>query len=237
MGKIKSWGKEIWEDSIKNENEATIILGRGNLFGNEKTINLNTKIIMSILDKEVFPLVKSKGSVLDAGVGPMARFAIEFSKRGYKVVGVDISKTVLKYAKKHIRDANINNVKLQQTDLIEMNLKYKFNLIFCYGTFVHIPCHLGLFVLRNFNKCLRNNGYALIEFPVKNEKDILIELVRSIIYKLMKKFKKWNYIIRSFYTEDEIKDMISRTGFEIVKIIDHEHPLYLLKKIKGIKYL
>lgn len=232
MEEIKSWGKEVWENKIRNENEFTVILGRGKLFSNYKTLDLNTKRIMTILDKEIFPLIKSKGSILDAGTGPMARFAIEFSKRGYKVIGVDVSKMALKLAKNHIREANINNIKLQQADLIELNLKHKFDLIFCFATFAHIPCHLGLFVLRNFNKCLYDDGYVLIEFHVKKEKVILIELAHLIIYKLIKKFKKRNYTLCSFYAEDEIKDMISKTGFELVKIIDRKRSLYLLKKIK-----
>jgi len=234
--KIKSWGEEVWEEKIKKQGEVGVIFGTiKNLFGRGKEIsNRHTKKVMIILDKEVLPLIKPNGKILDAGIGPMARFTIEFAKRGYKVVGVDVSKTTLKFAKKYIDKADVKNVKLKQEDIVELNLKERFNLVFCAGTFLHIPSHLGLIVLINFNRILNNNNYALIDFFVKREKTIrkgLFELAFLTVHKIKRKLGRGFYVTGSSYTEDELEDMFSRTGFKFIKKVNGFH---LLKKVKKV---
>lgn len=53
--------------------------------------------------KELYPIIKNKKEVLDAGVGPLASYSIGLSRMGFNLTGVDISKTTLKNAKEIVK--------------------------------------------------------------------------------------------------------------------------------------
>ena len=237
--KIKSFGKDIWEEKIKKQDEVGVIFGTmANIGGKGKEkVHKQTKQIMKAIDKEVIPLIKPKGNILDAGTGPMARFSIAFAKRGFTVTGVDISKTTLKFAKKYIDETKTTKIKLKEGDMIDLNLKEKFDLVFCVETFFHIPKHCSLLVLKNFNNMLNNGGYLLLGLYIKKEKtthQMLFESAYFTIHKIKKRLNKGFSVTHSVYTEDELKDLFLRTGFEFKKQIDG---LWLLKKVKDIKTL
>jgi 2-polyprenyl-3-methyl-5-hydroxy-6-metoxy-1,4-benzoquinol methylase len=233
--KIKTWGEEIWEKKIKEQNEVGIIHGA---ISSKANVEKQTNKIIRLMDKYVLPLIKKKGKILDVGIGPMARFSIEFAKRSYNVVGLDVSKTTLKFAKKYINKSKTNNIKLKHGDMINLNENKKYNLVFCIETFFHIPAHLGCLVLKNFNKALSKGDYALIGFFIKKEKtlfQVLFELIYLIIHKIKKIFKKGFYVTVTSYTEDELKDMLSRTGFKLEKKIGNLG--WLLKKVKEVSFI
>ena len=81
-------------------------------------IDKQTKYAIQQFIRDVLPLIKPGGRILDVGIGPMARYAIEFAKAGYKVTGLDISKTTLKYAKKYIQNQGAYPIKLAKGDMI-----------------------------------------------------------------------------------------------------------------------
>ena len=63
-------------------------------------MDLKTKENFDFLKKHFLKYFRKGDSVLDCGVGPLADYSIFFSKEEYKVTGIEISKTTLKYAKK-----------------------------------------------------------------------------------------------------------------------------------------
>jgi len=223
----KSWGEEIWEKKIKSQDEIGVIHGTNSSI---ERIKNQTNEIMVFLDKKFLNYTKKGGSLLDIGVGPMARFAIEFSKRGYKVTGMDISKTTLGYASKYIAKSG-EKINLFRGDLLNSkNFDKKFDIIFCIETFFHIPKHLSLIALRNFNKGLNRKGYIIIQVSIEKElnpKDILFNFLYSVGHKIKKFFRKGFYVNVSRYREDELNDLINRTGFKIIK---RRGELLLLKK-------
>ncbi len=226
----KQWGEKVWEEKIKYQDEKGVIFGTNSSI---KQINKNTKRHISMLKEHFLTYIKKNGKILDAGIGPMARFSIEFSKLGYKVTGVDISKTTLKYAKKNI-DKKKLDVKLIRDNLLELkNIKNnEFDMVFCIETFGHIPSYLSLEVLKNFNKKLKKGAYCLIEFWIEEEKGfkkLLKDFLYWSLHNIKKKFKKTFHVNCSFYTHEEILDMVERTGFKFIK---KEKKLYLFKKIK-----
>lgn len=237
--KVKSFGKDIWEDKIKKQDEVGVIFGTmANIGGKGKEkVHKQTEYIMKAIDKEVIPLIKTKGNILDAGIGPMARFSIEFAKRGFNVTGIDISKTTLKFAKKYIDETKTTKIKLKEGDMIDLNLKETFDLIFCVETFFHIPQHCSLLVLKNFNNMLTKEGYVLLGLNIKKEKtmrQILFESVYFTVHKIKKRLNKGFSVTLSVYTEDELTDLFSRTGFKLKKRVGS---LWLLKKVKDVKAL
>ena len=239
-----SWGKEIWENKITRQNETGVIFGLG---FTSAEINKQTIYAMHRFRDDVLPLIKPRGKILDVGVGPMARYSIEFAKHGYSVVGLDISKTTLKHASKYIRKAKLDDIKLKRADMVSFVDKQKYDFLFCIGSFYHIPAHLGIFTLRNFNKMLTKNGYALIEFNViKRErklKEIAFELIYHTLFKATRNIFKRKALAPCIagYTEDELQDMLRRTSFKLEKKLDYNkfrlNNIWLLKKMKGVDKL
>jgi ubiquinone/menaquinone biosynthesis C-methylase UbiE len=226
--KIKTWGKEIWDKKQREQGSLGVIAGT---VETQKFFDEQTKREFLVIERNVLPHLKKKAKILDVGVGPFARFAVEFAKRGYNVTGIDISLYVLKAAKKRVL-ASGYNVKLIEDDLTNIKrVKEKQDLVFCFGTFGHIPSFLSLSVLKEFNRILKKGGYAYIHFWLNKEKN-LRTIIHKFIYDmghyLKRYFRKGYKVNSSFYTEDEINEMIKLSGFEIIgKIRDK----YLLRKL------
>jgi ubiquinone/menaquinone biosynthesis C-methylase UbiE len=164
------------------------------------------------------------------GIGPFARFSIEFAKRGYNVTGIDISPKVLEAAKKRVFESGYK-IKLIEDDLTDMKkIKEKQDLVFCFGTFGHIPSFLALKVLKEFKRILKSRGYVYIHFWINKEKTIK-DIIRNFIYEfghyIKEKVEKGYKVNTSFYTEEEIEEMARLSGFEIISKIEDK---YLLKK-------
>jgi len=124
--KILPWGEKVWEEKIRKQNELGVIHG-GRFSKSKEITNRQLKEVMKYFDNNILPKIKKNGKIMDAGIGPLARFSIEFAKRGHKVLGVDISPTTLAHAKKHIEKQSIKGIKLIQDDLIKLDkIKEKF---------------------------------------------------------------------------------------------------------------
>lgn len=227
---MKRYGKEIWESKIKTQTPEQVV---GGSLANEKNLKKSLESSMQFLDKNILPLIRKNGKIADIGVGPMARFSIEFSKRGYNVVGIDVSATTIKHAKNYINKSGMNKkIKLILQDMIKINLREKVDLVFCWGTFYHLPPYLSLDVLKRFNKILKKGGYALIDFSLKGEeytlKRHLFDLIWFIGHSIKKIRKKDFYVTVTKFTKKEIEDMLKLSDFDIIK---NWEGYYLLRKI------
>ncbi len=226
--KRKNWGEEIWEEKAVTQGEIGVIHG---VEGSEKSIKESQAEVMENLDSEFLPLVKGK-KALDAGVGPLARYSIEFRRKGYDVTGVDISETTLKFAKKNIEKEGYKGIKLVKDDLVELKkIKGKYDLVFCIGTFGHIPSFLALNTLKSFNRVLKKEGFCIVDIWMKEELNFS-RMMRGILYNsarlIKKKFKKTFDVNCSTYTLGEISEMAKMSGFRIIK---RKENFFLLKKI------
>lgn len=225
----EKYGEEVWEEKIKKQNEVGVISGT---VGSIERIKKNTKEWMQQIDSSIIPLIKAGGSVLDLGIGPLARFAIQFAKRGFKVTGLDISQTTLKYAKKYILRENLD-VNLIKGDITELEkIPGRFDFIYCLGTFYHIPPHLTGISLMKINEKLKKECHALIGFGIPKKKTIK-NYIWGVFYwtghYLKKLFKKGFRVNISLFSKKEVREMIIKSGFKIEKVLPEN--LYLLKKI------
>ena len=171
-----------------------------------------------------------KGSILDCGIGPLAKFSIEFSKRGYEVTGVDIAPTTISLAKKNAEKENQKILFIQDNLVTLDKVSKQFDLVFCVGTFGHIPKYLALNVLETFYKKTKKGGVCLIDFWIEEERTFLSTFKEFIYWTghLIKKcFSKTFYVNVSRYNDGEIKDMASKTNFKIIEKFDS---YYLLKR-------
>jgi ubiquinone/menaquinone biosynthesis C-methylase UbiE len=143
---------------------------------------------------------------------------------------MDISPRVLEMAKKVVNRSGYK-VKLVEDDLTNIKkVKDKQDLVFCFGTFGHIPAFLSLRTLIGFNKILKKDGYAYVHFWINKEKDIrniLHDFAYDVGHYIKNRMGKGYKVNCSFYTEEEIKEMAKLSGFEIISKKDDK---YLLKK-------
>jgi len=176
--------------------------------------------------REFLTYLDKGDDVIDCGIGPLADYSIEFAKLGYSVTGVDISETTLNYAKKQI-DLSGQKIKLIQDDFSEFkNVKGKYDMVFCTGTFGHIPSYLSLEVMKRFNKKTKMNRYALIQFWIDKEpsvSQIIYGIFYDIGFKIKRVFGDVFPVNCSTYTYSEIEDLCGRSGFKIIKTAGGYH--------------
>ena len=116
---MKQWYEELFENYAENYDKESFTQGTiGEVDFIEQEINFD----------------KSK-RILDIGCGT-GRHAIELAKRGYQVVGVDLSESQLNRAKQKAKAAGVN-VDFIQKDARELNFENEFELaiMICEGAF------------------------------------------------------------------------------------------------------
>lgn len=218
------YGEKIWEEKIKKQDEVGVIFGR---VCSIEDVKKETKEFLGKLEGNVFPRLKSRSSIIDLGVGPMARFSIAFDKRGYKVTGVDFSETTLRKAKEHITKNNAK-VDLIKEDITTLkSIKEKFDMAFCRATFYHIPIHLTGIALMRVHEILKKDGIFVVEFGLSRKKN-LWDFVYWTGHYIKRFFRRGFRVNVSRFTRREIKELIYRSGFEEVGMVDPT--TYILKK-------
>lgn len=105
---------------------------------------------------------KSK-TILDIGCGT-GRHAIELTKRGYKVTGVDLSGSQLNRAREKAKESGVE-VQFIQQDAREINFKNEFDLVMliCEGAFPLMETdEMNFKILENASKALKTNGKFIL---------------------------------------------------------------------------
>ena len=101
---------------------------------------------------------KSK-HILDIGCGT-GRHAIELARRGYKVTGVDLSKSQLQRAKQKAQDAKLE-IEFIQKDARQLDFKELFDMVImiCEGGFSLMETdEMNFMILQNAVKALKKDG-------------------------------------------------------------------------------
>ena len=120
--------------------------------------------IVQAINNEIKPNSISKNvgdkqlKVLVAGCGTGQQILHTQIYKNAQVTGIDLSLSSLSYAQRKIKELEINNVKLIQIDILEVNLlEEKFDIIFCSGVLHHMDDpSKGLQALL---EVLENNGF------------------------------------------------------------------------------
>ena len=160
-------------------------------------------------------LVIKNGSVLDIGVGG-GRDAEIFIKKGFNVTGIDISEKMLAGAKSKVPKANFMTMDMEE-------LKFppaRFDGVWANASLHHMPKSKLLAVLKKIKLVLKPQGLLQI-------------IVKQGDYDGILENEKFGRKIRrhfSYYMQDEIKGMISDSGFEVINCsseVDNEW-IYIL---------
>lgn len=138
----------------------------------EKLGNSGLKSKREELDSKDIFLIKIYSSInqniLDLGCGK-GYLSYEFAKRGNKILAIDGSNSMLNYAKTKNNHPNIEYI---LSDLRNLNLKQKFDLVFAINSFVHIKKLEPILV--EIRKSLKKTGKLILCFPhpLQNIKEI-----------------------------------------------------------------
>ena len=140
---MKQWYEELFENygmKYDNENFTQGTIGECNFI--EKEIAYNKEI-----------------KILDIGCGT-GRHSIELSKRGYDIVGIDLSESLLKQAKEKATEQNLQIV-FQKYDARKLSFSNQFDLVImlCEGAFPLMETdEMNFQILQNAANALKSKG-------------------------------------------------------------------------------
>lgn len=207
-------------------------------FGHKKALlktRKEVKFICRVLN------LRKGAKILDLACGP-GRHALELSKKGFDVTGVDFNKQFLEIANKEARKKGLP-LKLIQSDMRSLLFQDEFDAVICmytsFGYFINEKENTK--VLNNVLKSLRKDGLFLLDLPNKywvlnkipkktwqkikntyileerifnNKKDILQNKI--VLINLKWKIKKVSTYLR-LYSLKEIKNKLRLLGFKYIR--------------------
>tara|TARA_Y100000310_G_scaffold100506_2_gene98373 strand:- start:11243 stop:11869 length:627 start_codon:yes stop_codon:yes gene_type:complete len=165
-----------------------------------------TKAMYTEWRKEAESVIKEQKikvkTLIDLGCGTGIT-TIPWLKKKYKVIGVELSKLMLKEAKK-----KSSKVKWIQQDIIKLNIKEKADIVTChFDVLNHILKKTDLQkVFHNVHKILNNKG--LFIFDMMSPESFLWLKKRNIKSKISERA----------YSKEEVKRMVRKAGFQILRI-------------------
>jgi len=122
--------------------------------------------------------VAKGGTMLDLGCGT-GRHAIDLSRRGYSVVGFDLSLAMLARAGEEAQERN-QKLNFVQGDMREMTFDEAFDGIYCWGsTFGYFEEDKNVHVLTRVHKALRHGGQFLLDVV---SRDFVIKQAPSLAW-------------------------------------------------------
>lgn len=147
---------DLWTDKWISKNMLSAHLD----FSNDAA-SRNIKVIQKTVTW-IRSVIKNKSSILDLGCGP-GIYAEEFAKQKYSVVGIDISKRSINYARKSARNKKLNITYLNQSYLTD-EIKGMYDNVVC------IYCDFGALIpieqkilLKKIQSVLKDDGYFIFD--------------------------------------------------------------------------
>lgn len=157
FAKISPYFGVVTWDEFKPENLTDETLN-GFFETGEKVIATVVEDIRQHLDKDFQPR-----RCLDFGCG-VGRLVIPLARRFERVVGVDISETMMEEAAANCRKRGLSNVEFVQSDDELTKVTGKFDFIHSYIVLQHIPARRGERLLRRMIDLLNDDGIAALHF-------------------------------------------------------------------------
>ncbi|MBI2651918.1 class I SAM-dependent methyltransferase [Candidatus Woesearchaeota archaeon] len=153
-----------------------------------------SKIFLSLINKNSL--------ILDLGCGS-GRDSKIFADKGYKVIGIDLSRKMIETAKKLVK-----NVDFRIMDMMKLDFKKEsLGAIWANAAFCHIRKKDISKVIKKCYKILKKNGVFYLSLK-EGQGELLIPDER---YSGVGKF--W-----SFFKKNEIERILKGCGFKIIKI-------------------
>lgn len=173
----------------------------------------------------IFKMVNSDPKrLLDIGCGSNPEIDISLSEMGNRVIGIELSETYARTAKKVCRkkSANIEIIVADGTTLPFKN--GSFNGCICSETIEHVPDPENL--VYEIHRILEPNGEAYVTVPNRSNILILFKKLRDRIKGIRKNPEEY-YIAPSHlreYTMNEVKNLFESSKFRVIRVYGVEIP-------------
>ena len=171
-----------------------------------------TKDMYKEWKKELESAIKKYGVkvkiLIDLGCGTGIT-TIPWIKKGYKVIGVELSKPMINEAKKKSK-----KVKWVNKNIVNLNIKEKADAITC-----HFDVLNHILNKKDLQKIF-NNVYGIL-----NKNGLFVfDMMSEESFEWLKKRKIKSKIPERAYSKTEIKQMLKKSGFKILKIRKQKTP-------------
>jgi len=156
------------------------------------------------------------GDILEVAPGP-GYLAIELAKLGYRVTGLDISRSFVDMATENARQAGVPTV-FRHGDAAHMPLEAdSFDFIVCRAAFKNFSEPVE--ALKEMHRVLRPGGKALI-IDLRRDaspgavNDCVKEMRLGFFNRLLTKLTFKLLLLKRAYTQEQFKDMAAQTPFK-----------------------
>lgn len=180
-----------------------------------------------LVAKRVTEYILEGSCILEVAPGP-GYLAIELAKLGYKVTGLDISKTFVEIAQAKAKEAGVE-VEFRQGDAAHMPFNDEtFDFIVCRAAFKNFTEPIG--ALNEMYRVLKFNGKASINDLRRDasQEGIEEEVKKMNLNRINSLITKWIFkhmLIKRAYSKVQIKEFVSKTNFRKCNI--KEEPIGL----------
>jgi ubiquinone/menaquinone biosynthesis C-methylase UbiE len=174
------------------------------------------------LARQVAAGLKPGSRVLEVAPGP-GYFAIELARLGYRVDGLDISKSFVEIAARNAREASVE-VAFRQGNASRMPFEIEsFDFVFCRAAFKNFADPVG--ALQEMYRVLKPGGKGLL---IDLRRDATSEGVREMVdgmglglmNRVITRLTFRFMLLKRAYTKREFEHMLSETEFDRIKILE-----------------
>jgi cyclopropane fatty-acyl-phospholipid synthase-like methyltransferase len=123
---------------------------------------LQSEYILQVIHKHVDPHFQAK-SAMDFGCG-VGRVVIPLARSISRVVGLDVSLSMLAEAKKNATEQNVANAAFLQSDDTLSNINEQFDLVHSFIVFQHIPTERGRKIFAALLAKIAPGGVGAVQF-------------------------------------------------------------------------
>src|SRR5512139_3643594 len=169
-----------------------------------------------LMAKQLVDKIPANGSVLEIAPGP-GYFCIELAKLGdFQIMGLDISKSFVAIARRNAADAGLP-IDFREGNASAMPFPNNtFDFIFCQAAFKNFSEPVE--AIAEMYRVLKPNGVAVIADMSRDASaaDIEKEVNGMGLDPINRFLVKWTFdhmLLRSAYSLDEMKSMVTRTPF------------------------
>lgn len=186
MNAMKQWYEELFENYGRKYDEETFSQGA---MGE-----------CDFIEEEIEQVESSR--ILDIGCGT-GRHAIELSKRGYSVTGIDLSESLLERARSKAKDEGLE-IDFQKQDARALGFTQEFDLVImiCEGAFPLMETdEMNYQILQNATEALKEKG--------------------KIIFTTLNGLFPLFHSVKEFINSDSSDGISSKNSFDLMTFRDH----------------
>lgn len=158
---------------------------------------------------------KSEIAILDAGCGNGDySFYLAERYRYSQIDACDINETILSENRLIQEKLRLSNINFFKKDLIRLDIKEKYDFVFCIGVIIYMNPQENDLIFRNLYNSLKKSGVMYLYLAHRDWENSV--MISSKFYRMMyEQAKKQNSGF--LYDEKELPLLLSKTGFRIIK--------------------